>query len=167
MTELQLFDAGPVPLVAGPVFIAFELQGKPGHKARHRARIVFPKNGKAFIHMYPDPETEQYEKMLAEAAGLFMRGRAPSERPLCVLVHAYREVPASWSRRDRAAALVGAILPTPRPDADNHGKLIDALNGIIWKDDAQVCDMRVIKRYSEQPAFRIEVREMIHPESTP
>jgi len=35
----------------------------------------------------------------------------------------------------------------------------DALNEIVWKDDGQIADLRVIKRYSDMPALRVEVRE--------
>lgn len=151
---------GPA-LAVGPVFLCFELEGKPQHKGRHRSRIVRPKFGKMFIHNYPDPATAAYEKTLAEAARLFMRGRLPSTRPLAVLVHAFREIPASWSRRDKDEALVGRILPTSRPDADNYYKIVDALNGIVWADDSQIVDARSIKRYSDRPGLRIEVREFV------
>lgn len=150
-------------LVPGPVFFSMTLLGDPGHKARHRSRIVYPRGKKPFIHNYPDPATEATEKVLAEVARLRMRTRAPSERPLCLLVIADRRIPASWSPRDRQAAMEGRILPTPRPDADNHAKLIDALNGIVYRDDAQVCDLRVIKRYHANPAYTVEVREFVVP----
>lgn len=159
---LPTFSA-PV-LVVGPVFLCFEIAGKPQHKARHRSRIVFPRADKRaapFIHNYPDPETEAFENTLKEYAGLMMRGRAPTENPVALLVHAFREIPASWSKRDREDAIRGFIVPTSRPDWDNHGKITDALNGVVWKDDSQVVDGRVIKRYSEQPGLRIEVREFI------
>jgi Holliday junction resolvase RusA-like endonuclease len=159
--QLALPKLGPAPLVVGPVFLAFELRGKPGHKGRHRSRIVFPKVGKAFIHNYPDPETEAYEKTLGEAANLFMRGKEPTDNPVALLVHAFLAVPASWSNRDREAALAGAIRPTSRPDWDNYGKITDALNKIVWNDDSQVVDGRCIKQYSTEPALRIEVREFI------
>jgi Holliday junction resolvase RusA-like endonuclease len=163
MEQQTLPSLGPAPLVPGPVFIVFELVGTPGHKGRHRSRIVFPKGGKkAFVHHYPDPETEAYEKVIAEAGALFMRGREPTKRPVALLVHAFREVPASWTARERAAALAGAVLPTSRPDADNHLKVAqDALNKIVWHDDTQVIDARVIKRFSENPALRIEIREFV------
>jgi len=167
-------------LVAGPVFLVFELGGKPGHKGRHRSRLMIPRDAwihtqrssfipkekvsKIFISQYPDPATEAYEKVLAEAAGLFMRGRAPTENPIALLVHSFRPIPESWSKTDKAKALAGAILPTSRPDWDNYGKITDALNEIVWKDDSQVCDGRVIKRYSDQPALRIEVREFLPPD---
>jgi Holliday junction resolvase RusA-like endonuclease len=36
------------------------------------------------------------------------------------------------------------------PDADNLGKLVkDALNGIAYKDDSQVSDLRVTKQWSD------------------
>ena len=163
MEQQLLPSLGPAPLVPGPIFVCFELTGKPGHKGRHRSRIVFPKGGKkAFVHHYPDPETEAYEKVIAEAGALFMRGREPTRRPLTLLVHAFREVPESWSARERAAALAGAVLPTSRPDGDNHLKVVqDALNKIVWMDDSQVIDARVIKRYDPKPSLRIEVREFI------
>ena len=49
-------------------------------------------------------------------------------------------------------------------DWDNHGKITDAFKEIVWHDDAQVTDARVIKRYSQEPALRVEVREMIEPQ---
>jgi Holliday junction resolvase RusA-like endonuclease len=150
-------------LVPGGVFFSIALLGKPQHKGRHRSRIAYTKDRKAFIHNYPDPETEAFEKVLAQAAALLMRGRQPSGEPLCLLLIADRAVPESWSNRDKAAALEGRILPTARPDFDNHGKIVDALNGIVWRDDAQVCDARIIKRYSAAPALTIEVREFLPP----
>lgn len=154
---------GPAALVPGPVFLCFELEGRPGHKGRHRSRMVFPRNGKAFIQNYPDPATEAYEKVLAEYASLLMRRRQPTTHPVALLVHSFRSIPVSWSPRDREAALAGAIRPTSRPDWDNHAKITDALNGIVWADDAQVVDGRSIKVYSDRPALRIEVREFIAP----
>lgn len=151
-------------LTPGPAFLCFELPGKPPHKARHRARIVYPKGGKPFVHMYPDPETEAHEKSLAELAGLYMRGRAPSKEPVVMLVHAFRSIPESWSKRDKEKALAGAIVPTSKPDADNYLKFVkDALNGVAYADDSQVVDARCIKRYSSDPALRVEVRELVKP----
>lgn len=167
-------------LVAGHVFLRFELRGKPPHKGRHRSRLIIPKTawvhtqrgsfipkeraGQIFVQQYPDPETEAAEKVIAEAAALFMRGREPTERPVALLVYAFRAIPESWSGREKAKALAGAILPTSRPDADNHLKVAkDAMNGVVFKDDSQVVDARVIKRYSADPALLIEVREFVAP----
>jgi Holliday junction resolvase RusA-like endonuclease len=170
-------------LVVGPVFLVFELDGPPGHKGRHRSRLVIPKDAwihtqrssfipkekmsKIFIQQYPDPKTEAFEKMLAEYASLCMRGKAPTENPVALLVHAFKEIPVSWSKTDKAKAEAGYIVPTSKPDGDNYLKAVqDALNEIAWKDDSQVVDARVIKRYSTEPALRVEVREMVVPNET-
>lgn len=168
-------------LVAGPVFLCFEISGKPGHKARHRSRLMIPREAwigvgdrafipkvnvkKIFIQQYPDPDTEAYEKMIREYAGLLMNTKrlAPTEKPVALLVHAFRPIPESWSKSEKARALAGNIRPTSRPDGDNYLKIVDSLNEIVWRDDSQVVDGRVIKVYSDQPALRIEVREMIEP----
>jgi Holliday junction resolvase RusA-like endonuclease len=158
--QLPLPSLGPAPLIVGPVFVCFELRGEPQHKARHRSRIGY-KDGKPFVMQYPDPRTAAYEKILAQAAALFMRGRLPTENPVALLMHVFKPIPASWPKRDREAALAGAILPTSRPDDDNFLKIRDAFDGIIWREDSQCCDSRVIKRYSSDPALRIEVREFL------
>lgn len=158
---LPVFEA-PV-LKPGPVFFVMEIEGKPPHKARHRSRIVIPREKwrKPFVHNYPDPDTEKHERMIAEYARLLMRGKPPTIEPVALLVHAFMPIPESWSKKDKVAAAFGALLPTSKPDADNFLKIADALNGIVWKDDSQVADGRCIKRYSEQPALRIEVREFL------
>lgn len=165
---------GPA-LVVGPVFIAFEYAaGVPdgrvrdtpivAFKQRHRYRIVYPKNGKAFVSEYPAPESEGWEKAIGQIAALHMRGRPPSVRPFSLLVHVFKPVPESWTKREKEAALAGAIRPTSSPDGDNHLKVVqDALNKIVWVDDSQVVDARVIKVYSAKPALRIEAREFVDP----
>lgn len=147
---------------SAPAFLLFEVPGEPHHKGRHRARIARTKGGGQFIHMYPDPATAAYEKVIAQRAAIEMRGRKPSERPLALIVHAFKSVPMSWSRRERADALAGRILPTGKADWDNFGKCCsDAMNKIAYLDDAQIVDGRCIKRYAEIPGMRIELREFI------
>ena len=67
-------------------------------------------------------------------------------------------VPASWSKKKRAAALVGTIQPTGKPDIDNLVKTIgDALNGILWRDDSQIVDLRAAKFYANEPFTTLTV----------
>lgn len=80
--------------------------------------------------------------------------------PLSLTVQVLLPVPASWRPEKRAAALAGHIRPISRPDLDNWLKLpMDALNGLVWKDDAQVVDLGESgKWYAEKPCLRIVVR---------
>lgn len=48
--------------------------------------------------------------------------------------------------------------PTTRPDIDNYIKsLMDAMNGIVFKDDSQVVSIHAMKRYSEDGEGRMRV----------
>ena len=107
-----------------------------------------------------DAAVAAYEKALALVAKVAMAGAgkpAPITGPLRLTVTAFMPVPASWSRKKRDAALAGAIRPTVKPDWDNIGKMTDALKGIIWNDDTQVVDGRVVKTYDEHPRLRVEI----------
>lgn len=140
--------------------ISFELLGEPVGWQRTGVRIVKPKFGKQFATLYTPAETRAYEKALALVAKVAMAGAgkpAPITGPLRLTVTAFMPVPASWSRKKRDAALAGAIRPTVKPDWDNIGKMTDALKGIIWNDDTQVVDGRVVKTYDEHPRLRVEI----------
>jgi len=48
-----------------------------------------------------------------------------------------------------------------KPDRDNLDKFIlDALTGVFFKNDSQVCDGRIIKRYSERPRTEIYITQL-------
>ncbi len=45
-----------------------------------------------------------------------------------------------------------------KPDADNLAKFVmDALNGVYYKDDSQICALQVLKRYGDEGSVRIEL----------
>jgi Holliday junction resolvase RusA-like endonuclease len=135
------------------------LRGDPEGKGRPRSRMVFPRSKPPFIHVYSDPKTAAYEKTLALAGKVAMRGRPPLMGPLAITVTAIMRVPASWPIKDRDAALAGTIRPQVKPDWDNIGKTSDALNGIVWNDDVQIVFAQVLKVYGEEPMLKIEIRE--------
>ena len=136
--------------------IVLELDGEPRGKGRPRSRVAWTKDYKPFVAVYTDVETRAYEDALAWAAKAAYRGK-PLSGALCIAVTAFMGVPKSWSAKKRDAALVGAIRPVGTPDFDNISKVIDALHGIIFENDSQIVDARVIKLYDERPRLRIEV----------
>jgi Holliday junction resolvase RusA-like endonuclease len=142
-------EASAAPATSDPISIV--LPGEPRGKARPRFW-----NGRAVT-----PEaTRSYENDLRHVARSVMRSRPIAEGPIRVRVEALMPVPASWSKAKRALALAGAIRPTGKPDADNVLKTLDALNGIVWRDDAQVVEATVIKTYHAAPALIIQVRQI-------
>lgn len=132
--------------------IQIELSGPPRGKGRGRA-VSTPEGAR----VYSDPATVKYETQLRWAATQAMAGAPPLEGPIEVIMWVRFPVPESWSKKKRALALAGHLMPTVKPDADNSLKLTDTLNEICWRDDKQVCDARVMKRYSDRPGMTIFV----------
>lgn len=55
--------------------------------------------------------------------------------------------------------LNGEILPTKRPDGDNIIKVIlDALNGFVYHDGAQICKIYFTKKYAEKPETKVLIK---------
>lgn len=108
-------------------------------KQRHRL-------DRRHARMYTPDDTIRNERAIAQAcreamaeAGIKPLAFGPHE-PVILDVDAYRPLPESRPKRVRSEP------DTYRPDADNESKLVmDALNGLVWADDAQVVDLHVVK----------------------
>ena len=141
--------------------LTFSIEGIPQGKGRARSRIVSPKAGAAFVSHYTPQKTRDYEESIAWAARAAMRGRPPLDEALALGLVVRFPVPASWSRRKAQEALSGIRHPGVKPDLDNIEKAVcDALNGIVWRDDALVCEVAKIKRYSERPGIDVIVETL-------
>jgi Holliday junction resolvase RusA-like endonuclease len=130
--------------------IIIELAGEPRGKGR-------PRFVRRTGHAFTPQNTASYEAMLRHEAALVMRNRPPIDGAIRVQVDAYFAIPQSWSAKKRKSALVGAIRPTKRPDWENVAKMLDAFNGVVWRDDAQVVSGLIEKHYSDRPRLRIVV----------
>lgn len=65
-------------------------------------------------------------------------------------------IPASWSKAKAARARNGIQRHTSRPDVDNLGKLVmDACNGVLWHDDAQLVRVTLAKCYGPTPGTTV------------
>lgn len=135
--------------------VVITLEGAPVGKGRARSGYTF---AGARVH-YTPYATRVYENALRQMATLAMRHRPPINGPVELKVEAHFPVPSSWSKAKQAAAESGQVRPTGKPDADNILKACDALNCVVWNDDSQVVDARVVKLYSRQPRLVITVRE--------
>ena len=126
--------------------------GPPVAKGRPR----FSTRG-GFARAYTPEKTRTYEATLADAGRDAMAGQPPLEGPLSLIMHVRLPIPPSWPKKRRSAALDGSAKPTGKPDADNYLKCVDALNGIVWLDDGQIVDARVVKMYADEPQISVEV----------
>ncbi len=85
------------------------------------------------------------------------------EGALSLSVKVYRSVPTSWSEKRKQMAYAGQLRPVTKPDTDNYVKgALDALEGIVFKNDSQVVEYKEPfgKWYSDNPRMEIEVKEI-------
>lgn len=136
-----------------PNLIIVTVPGVPVAKGRPR---ITARGG--FARAYTPAKTVRYEDLVRIAAYDRMNGNPPVSGQVTVCITAYVAAPKSMRKRDRELAAEGLLHPTTRPDADNYAKAaLDGCNGILFKDDAQVTDLIVRKRYSERPRLVISM----------
>ena len=134
------------------VMLAGEPQGKG------RARAVRRGN---YIGHYTPEKTRTYEGMIRSAAMDVLGSKAPFEDPVEFVLRAVFPVPTSRSGRKRQRALTGELKPGKKPDLDNIVKAWnDALNGVVYRDDALICRMTLDKRYGPQALVVVTVRPL-------
>ena len=103
-------------------------------------------------------KTRTREGIIASIAMDAMGDRNPFEGGVRLTLTAFFPVPASWSKTKRSAALSGSVTPAKRPDLDNIIKAAtDAMNGIVYRDDAQICAVMASKLYAERAETVVQI----------
>lgn len=146
------------------LLLSFTVPGEPVAKGRPKIGIN-PGTGRA--QAFTPSKTRKAENDVKLFASNAMGGRALFDGPLVVEVITYRAKgipgnrdakPGTKGRQQWEAALAGGIVPTTKPDLDNIVKMLDALNGVVWVDDALVVRLVAEKWYSDRPRIEIRVR---------
>lgn len=126
------------------------IEGQPHGKERARSRIVKARSGRPYATHYTPSKTRNEERRIAALGAEAMAGHEPTTEPVDLTLAIGFEIPKSWPKWKQQAALDKTIAPTGKPDLDNIIKSIkDGLNGIVWKDDAQVTGVMAFKYYAE------------------
>ena len=129
-------------------------------QGKGRARTV--KRGN-FVHSYTPEKTVLYENYIKVLAIQAMQNQEVEmiTGPVMMSIAAFFEIPKSTSKKRREKMLSDSLLPCKKPDADNIAKTVsDALNGVVYKDDAQICSMEIFKSYGEKPELIIWIEEL-------
>ena len=133
--------------------VSFVVPGEAVGKGRPRVSTI-----DGHVRMFTPTKTANYETLIAMAAQQAMQGRDLIAGPVLLEMKIFVSVAASWSKKKTAAALQGSVMPTKKPDADNVLKAIcDGINGIVFKDDVQVVNVSLSKRFSETPGVSVRV----------
>lgn len=120
--------------------------GRPAPKGR--PRVVRLPNGA--VRTYTPRATVAWEEDVRLQA-LASRPAQPIEGPIRLELTVVLLRPRSAPKR--------RVWPDRRPDLDNYTKtVLDALNGLYWRDDAQIVELAARKIYGEPPRIEILVQ---------
>jgi len=143
-------------VIARKLLLACWVPGVPNPKGR-------PRFSRATGRVFTPAKTAGAERTLAGELGAATKvGKTasalqwPAEGALELEIVCHLPIPASWSKRKQEEARRGLLPHTSRPDVDNLGKLVmDAANGILWRDDAQLVLVTLSKRYAPTPGTAV------------
>ena len=111
-----------------------------------------------FIRMYDPPKTAKFKKQL-QALATEMYHDAPLEGEIYLKVAFYRKIQKSTSKKEHDRRVSGTHRPIVKPDLSNYLKAFeDALNGVLWKDDAMIVHEKIDKYYSDVPRIEVEIK---------
>jgi Holliday junction resolvase RusA-like endonuclease len=105
---------------------------------------------------------EAFVKLCAMQAMHEQGVNQPLEGPLTAIMTVTCEVPKSFPKAKRKAALEQKLYPTGKPDLDNILKLqADAMNGVVYVDDKQLVEVMINKRYGliAETAIMVSTKE--------
>lgn len=140
--------------------IRIVVPGPPRALERNRHRIVTPHGKPAFVGTYLPAASRSEQAVMRAFAHKAMNDREPLTGAVDLRFVAFMPIPASWSQRKQADALADRIRPAGKPDIDNLLKMVDSFKEVVWRDDAQITDACLWKRYSDRPRLVIEVRAL-------
>ena len=113
---------------------------------------------------YTPKKTRDYEERVRKSFRSSYHGDVPvfdAGTPVKVCIEVIQQIPKSWSNSKHLKAERGEIAPTTRNgDLDNIAKsILDACNGLVYEDDAQVTLLIVSKRYGSTPYATVKFGE--------
>lgn len=131
----------------------FEVPGKVTGKGRPRV------NTNTGI-TYTPTKTKDYEELVKQYFWIKYPRVKRIEGRTSVKIIAYFSIPKNTSKRDTELMLSNTISPTKKPDIDNITKIIlDALNGVAFKDDNQITKIEIEKKYDKIERVYVKIAE--------
>lgn len=114
-----------------------------------KGRPRFSRHG-GTVRTHTPNKTLNYERLVKMHA-IQHQPKEPIDDAIKVAICIHKKPPNSWSKIKKSRALDGDIKLTTKPDIDNYAKaILDAMNGIIFKDDNLITELTVKKIYSDE-----------------
>jgi Holliday junction resolvase RusA-like endonuclease len=128
----------------------------PGEPVGKAARVR-TKNGHTFL----PTRTRDYMAVVSHEAHLAMAGSPLFDGPVGYCITMMVQAPKKRSKELQVALDLDRAWAPKKPDCTNVLKGVeDAMNRIVWRDDAQVVRGSFAKKYSETPGLHIYVEAL-------
>jgi Holliday junction resolvase RusA-like endonuclease len=120
----------------------------PGEPKSTQTGSIIRANGRAF----PRYRNTDWSNRIALAAA--------ASRPPAIFEGALKAT-LTFTRTRPTSLKKSVDYPTTRPDLDNMSKkLLDALEGIVYRDDAQLVMLTKVKRFGDTPGVAIRIEAL-------
>lgn len=136
--------------------IQMEILGTPVAQERPKVSTV------GGVRLYDPPKSAAFKQQVRKIAQIEKKKREIDflEGPLEAYIYCYFPIPKSKSKSFRQAAQSGTEVPQKKPDCDNLAKgVLDACNGVLYQDDAQITRLYVEKLYGLEPKMVVTIAE--------
>lgn len=147
------------------MILILKIPGIPQPKQSARFRIAKNKAGNQFIQKYQAGEILAKEDSIAFLIlSQLPKGFIPFEKGIAIRkLHFVFPPVTSLNKREKTLISQGGLVnKTTKPDIDNLQKLTwDALQGVVFLNDSQICQMdNVGKYYGNQPCIIVEIEHL-------
>lgn len=144
-------------MIAETLEFSVTIAGLP--KGQPRPKAFVKKGGRASVY---DPGTAEGWKSAVTAKCHTLEGRTFTEPLMVSLLFIFPRPMGHFGARGNLKPSKSARLITSKPDVDNAAKaVLDALTAIgAWRDDAQITDLVIRKRYANEgqaPGCKLEI----------
>ena len=124
--------------------VSFRIPGKPAPQPR-------PRKGKHGNFYSNSPKSAEWKDLIRLFSKKYYQ-KPPWPGPVGMQLDFEMPIPKAVKDQHWVAK---------KPDIDNLAKAVmDALSGLIYEDDAQICALVVIKTYSETPGVNVHCYEL-------
>jgi len=141
--------------------VAFAVRGLPVPQG---ALVRSPSGG---LYHQGRGRLDDWRRALADGARAVIGDAALVDGPLWVWLEfrlprpGNHFLPATRRRPERELRATAAVWHDRAPDLDKLTRAaLDALTGVVWRDDRQVASLHVAKRYSDTPGADVRVRRL-------
>ncbi|BCS54755.1 RusA family crossover junction endodeoxyribonuclease [Geobacter sp. SVR] len=147
------------------MILDFFVPGAPVPKGSAKAFVVKSKGSgkpRAVVTQDNGDKQKPWASVISYSALQEMRSEKPASGPIRLTLYFVMPRVKGHYRTGKNAHLLRDEAPlwhVSKPDLDKLVRCVkDALTGVVWNDDSQVCDMpHVLKRYGDYPGVRITV----------